>query len=299
MQSPRCEKCDKQFIHRWHLARHQQRKTPCVPQAVPGKETYQCEACKKHLATASSLSRHRLHTCPNRTPDPQLQQLRAEFEAKLDELKGQIRAPATREAGPVSNITNVTNTTNVTNVSNTTNVTAVIIPWSDANNLRVTAEAIEKALLGTPSLNRFVHSGYTNVSDTSQCVPHVIETLMACVRYLQNDPAAQNMRLNPQRADQALVYDQAGWQARALSDTTRETFDRVTAGVGEMLGDQDEWKKLSRPHELGQPLLQIAAMCIPSAYNKQPEHFVEKGKAPFVAHLQNMQAQYAARQAAR
>jgi hypothetical protein len=170
-------------------------------------------------------------------------------------------------------------TINTTTVNNTTNI--ILRPWDGRQRLVVPVEAIQK-FAETPKFQEYVTLGYEKQMDQRIAAPYVTSLYVDMVKQGHADPAARNIYLNPQRADQALVYMQDGrWQALPLNEATPLLFDKV----GETI--RKDVLHLSAPRQI-ESATQGSLIMAGSMYNENQEAYVKLAKAPMAAHLANL-----------
>ena len=117
-------------------------------------------------------------------------------------------------------------------------------------------------------------------TDAEKAAPYVLEALVDLVRRAHSaDPAARNIYLSPNRADQVMVYDET-WKVLTLVNAIRDLFDSVTGNIHQLIITDTERKKLPMD-------VQSAASWIPNLYEGAPEEYVERARPPLSAHLAN------------
>jgi hypothetical protein len=120
--------------------------------------------------------------------------------------------------------------------------------------------------------------------NTRSISPYVTELFVELVRRAHSSPAARNVYLNPNRADQALVYLKIGfWETAPLLDTIRHIFDAVAKRLATIIMDPKERQQLVSE-------LQNAIGMAEMVYRDEPAEYAKRAKDPIVAHLINCRA---------
>ena len=119
------------------------------------------------------------------------------------------------------------------------------------------------------------------MTDPGTSPPYVTELFMDATKRAHLNPALQNVHLNPQRADQALVHMASGkWEVVPLQEATRLMFDGVAKCILNISRAFGERKNLPQG---AQNALAMAGLM----YNGEPEEYVNRARASMVAHLTN------------
>jgi hypothetical protein len=226
-----CEKCGQVFKLPCRLKAHLERKVPCVPKPEPPankpeapsqetKPTLTCERCHASFTAISSLNRHRIRRS----------------------CKAEI---ATGDSGCVTIEGNQNTVTNSTTVNNTVNnnFNINIAPWVVGKTISVAPETIEEVFQeSVPS--EWLQYGAATQGDDENGPPHAAAALASFIRKCHADPANQNIYINPNRADQAIVYvGNDVWEIISMNDAIRtlladaalSAFRVVTSKIGEMV----------------------------------------------------------------
>ena len=144
----------------------------------------------------------------------------------------------------------------------------------------IPAEILTAAFTENPRLIEYCRMNDEERTDTEKAAPYVLEALVDLVRRAHaSDPAARNIYLSPNRADQVMVYNET-WEVLTLVNAVRDLFDSVAGNIHRIIVTDVERRKL--------PLdVQSAASWVPNLYEASPEKFVEKARKPLSAHLAN------------
>lgn len=148
--------------------------------------------------------------------------------------------------------------------------------------MTVTPEMLTAAFRENEQLQRYCSFTNEEKTDSSAVKKYVVEAVMEVLRRVHENPATRNIKLNPKRADQALVL--AGgdeWQVKTLEAATRETFDDVTKGMRKVTGSPAASLKL--PFDV-----QSSAPFIPMLYEEDPDAHAREARKEMTAHLANM-----------
>lgn len=290
MDDRTCDKCGKEFQFPSNLKIHQQRKTPCQPNADTPDGKHICAHCGRGFAYKSGLYRHVNHMCkrakdhkPANTPPtvtPQetdaMQQQIAELTRRVEQLTAQVQPAAGAPTAAPQTVTNIGAINTVINQQ------IHIHPWNSDRPLQVSVEMIAAAFAENKQLVEFCESGDHAMADYQLSGKYIVEAFMDLTKRAHQNPAARNIRLNPHRADQALVFgDNAKWDACPISDATRIMFDSIS----------DELKSAALPSDFNSELLpsvQNGASYVRMQYRGQPEQYINDAKPQIVAHLANI-----------
>jgi len=180
--------------------------------------------------------------------------------------------PVTVNNGPVTNVQTVTQTI-------MQNIT--LRPWSGEDRIVIPAALVKEAFTKNARLAEYCRFSDEEKVDAERAVPYVVEALTDLVKRAHaTDPATRNVYLNPKRADQVLVFDEATWKVLPLVEAIRSLFDSVAGGLHKIMLTDKERAQL--PFEV-----QATASWIPILYDDQPDEYVKRAKAPLAAHLTN------------
>ncbi len=299
-----CDKCGKVFPKPFYLKRHRSRKTPCEAiVAAAAVDELVCKYCHRTFTTKQALSRHIKQYCKIATTDEGMdklfehtlqqqiasmrieqQQQLAEQSAQIAELTALVRgqvattAPACLQgSAAVTNVQNQHITQNIQNI--TTNIT--IRSWSSADDrIYIPASMLRAAFTDNPRLSEYCTFSDEQKTDAELAAPYVLEALMDLTRRAHADPTSRNVYLNPRRADQVMVFDEAAWRVLSLVDAIRGIFDGIAGNISRIIVTDSERSEL--------PLhVQGSASWIPALYDFSPDSFIMQAKAPMSAHLQN------------
>jgi hypothetical protein len=154
-----------------------------------------------------------------------------------------------------------------------------IVPWNCGKEITITAPLLAKIFLENSKLAEYNLMDDQAKTDPDIAPPFVLEALLELVRQAHSEPNARNIKLNPQRADQALVaLPQGSWGVQPVADVTRQLFDQVSNGINDVV--RGEHKAMSLE-------LQNTASYVPMMYKDEPEEYVRLAKTSMAAHLAN------------
>lgn len=260
-----CPRCQKEFQYQSWLDTHLARKTPC--HRAPGGAAHECRDCHKAFSTASSLSRHRQQSCPVIYHEPRMvAKLLHKASQVLRDLSALGVAPAEAPAPTV-----VTNQY-ITNI--------IIPPFAGDGILQLTAEELLAICTTSNGFQEFSALGEHDRVDENKGGRYVSTVLIDVVRGSHGDPAARNVRMNPARADQTLVYaGGGGWLVQSFGETTSQLCTAASALMN----------RLCRKHFMD--TLHDVAGGISSLnllYTQNPARYHRDMRAPLTAHLTNL-----------
>lgn len=283
-----CGKCGAVFARPWMLKRHEGRKTPCdliVPPSVD-ESVRSCEHCNRVFSSQQSLYLHRHHRCKAAKGGglgaaEAAQDARdaraavARVEKQLGELTALIKAQggdaAARAAEPVGVVVNVA-----------TQIVVNIRPWDAGACVALPRAQLGAAFRENSALSEYAGLMYQSMVDEKIAPPYVREILAEVVRRCHDDPAARNVCINPNRADQALVFATSGeWQATELTCAIRAMFDCAAKVM-------QETSLQNKPPDELPPLVAEALLMAALMYNGTPEQYVEESRGAMSAHLANL-----------
>jgi len=157
----------------------------------------------------------------------------------------------------------------------------VIIPWDSDSPITITAEDITAAFADNAKLQDYMQLHDYERTDMKVAPPYVAEMYVDLIRKVHQNPAAQNIYLNPKRSDQVLVYHSTGqWKILCLSDASARLLSGVHDSMGKIVLSADGLAQIP-PDTLN------AASIARMMYNAEPEEYAKLVKAPLVAHLAN------------
>lgn len=307
IMSFQCEKCGTTFSKELGLRKHKVRKTPCDPildkSDLPEDKRnnpHTCRYCGRAYSRKDNLLRH-LKSCKIANSDEGMEKLMdhtirrqlAEQSAKVDALQAQIAqlttllvsgtAPsstAIMPAGASPQITNI-GKAGVVNTGSITNVHVDIRPWSSEERIFIPVSLVKAAFTENPRLVEYCHFSDAECVNAEHAAPYVVEAIVELVKRAHAaDPPSRNIYLNPKRADQVMVFDEA-WTVLTLVETVRSLADTVTNRIRRIIVTDDERMQLPMN-------IQAAASYVPLMYQGEPEEYAKLAKAPLAAHLANM-----------
>jgi hypothetical protein len=201
--------------------------------------------------------------------------------ASLTDMVSQllVRVPLVAAISPQLAGTLVNNTGTLVNGTQINN-TVHIHPWSSEEKLVIPASMLRAAFTENKRLIEYCRLTDEQKTDPELAAPYVLEALVDLTKRAHADPAARNVYLNPRRADQVMVFDEASWQVRPLVEAIRSIFDSVAGNIHRIIVRDDERRSL--------PLaVQSSASWIPNLYEDEPEKYTASAKSHMAAHLQN------------
>jgi hypothetical protein len=167
-------------------------------------------------------------------------------------------------------------------VQNTTiNQVINLVPWDGAHKISIATADVAAAFAENRRLREYTGYNDHELADHKIASPYVTELFMDLVKRAHAAPESRNVYLNPRRADQVLVHLRNGqWEVRSVAEATRLLFDGVAEGIHRTVLS---WEELRRLPLEAQNALAIAGML----YEEKPDEYVERARAPMVAHLMN------------
>jgi hypothetical protein len=216
--------------------------------------------------------------------------MRAQMNRLANLLEKQLSVvPVGGNQGPATsttmNKTLVAGSATVNNGPVTNNITQIqqinIRPWSGEDRVVIPVTMLRAAFTENPRLAEYCQLSDEDKVDAEKAAPYVMEALVDLVKRAHADPLARNVYLNPRRADQVLVFDEATWRVLTLVEAIRTLFDGVAENIHRIIVTDAERGLL--------PLdVQAAASWVPNLYEEEPEKYVAKAKPQVSAHLANM-----------
>jgi hypothetical protein len=165
-------------------------------------------------------------------------------------------------------------------VTNTTNVQISIQPWSGEDRVVIPAAMLRAAFTENLRLAEYCRLSDEEKVDAERAAPYVLEALLDLVKRAHADPLARNVYLNPRRADQVMVFDEATWKVLSLVEAIRALFDGVAENIHRIIVSDCDRVQL--------PLdIQAAAAWMPNLYEDEPDKYVARAKPQMSAHLAN------------
>lgn len=255
-----CENCSKVFRDSVTLRRHQNRKVKCT-----SDRKHKCVQCQKSFSHASTLSRHARRCLPHA------------------EEKSEAQHPTI--------IVNINTTNNVSHTGG--DVKIIQMPQSGASiemlgwpknwpapdvvprafippSYTITVDVLQKALLQCTSTQ--IDGCLAGANADLACL------LTEVMKLVHAEPQNRNIFLDPNRADQVMVYIPERWQTYTLTHAIGIMFGRV---VGTLL-EAEETSGDSRVRALIEQLIHT--------YSNQ-RSVVSESRKPMSAHLSNLSSQ--------
>lgn len=288
------------------MRRHLARKTPCMPILQPqgaalggpmgsGRREAEndCPQCGRSFATRHTLARHQQGRCKAAQARAagladELAATRRELAEAKEELTkcasqgGALPAdvPPRDPNGVAVNISGNSGVINIVNnvVNNVVNVVVHTRPWNSEEGRLI----IQLAHLAAVFKDAVEYSqvDYRVRGDPNKVAHHVASIFTKLVQCGHENPAARNVHLNPNQANQARVFDKSRWDTIPLSDAIRQLCDDVYTEIDLVIADD----KVCGP--LGD-LAGNMAYAI-SAYGGKPDAIVAEARGALAAHLGNM-----------
>jgi hypothetical protein len=127
------------------------------------------------------------------------------------------------------------------------------------------------------SAQKFIGLSYDGKCDTVSGAPCVTDILMEIIRAGHADPAARNVFLSPNRADQTLIWQADAWVVYPLPQTLRDMGSGVRRGLSELMPTEG-FRGLP-------PAIQDSVGVIPTIVDSEFEYFMSQLRTPLSAHL--------------
>jgi hypothetical protein len=311
MTTPQCGKCLKLFRDPYNLKRHQARATPCTLILEAKEDSNGCKYCGRQFATKQTMQRHIKQSCKvANSPDgmealfhhtvqkqltkqeeqlvkqERLLEQCIEQKEEISELKTLIKMLAASRVqestflltpasapGPPSQV--------IINTTYNTQNNIVVQPWHGLEErIIIPAAMLRAAFTENPRLVEYCHLSDHERTHAENAIPYVLEALMDLVKRAHKEPAARNVYLNPKRADQVMVYDEATWKIIPLMEAISAIFDSVAKNITRITLSVQE------SAQLPEDVLASASM-IPLVYRGMPDVYVKGARASMMAHLSN------------
>ncbi len=167
----------------------------------------------------------------------------------------------------------------------TTNLTQINInvrSFDNADRISIPVSLVKTAFTQNARLVEYCSMSDKDKSDATKAAPYVLEALVDLIRRAHKDPLYQNVHLNPNRADQAMVYvgEDRAWEVRQIRDVIRTLFDGVSDRLQKIIVTNVD--RVQLPIEI-----QNAASLVPSLYESSPDEYVRDGQKTMAAHFAN------------
>lgn len=199
-----CGNCRTVFTSQYHLTRHLNRKVKC--EAHSGSEAKHACQCGNRYTHPSSLSRHRASCAatPPAAAPPQLQVINHGVVQQLVQQYVVINAQGWPERWPYPQVS----------------------PEAFAPpTFTISLETLQAAVSACPAAAGACHRGEPNA---------VAALLVEIMKLVHANPRTRNIYLNPNRADQVLVFLPEQWETRRLIDAVQLLFGHVVGELSEL-----------------------------------------------------------------
>jgi hypothetical protein len=160
---------------------------------------------------------------------------------------------------------------------------AVVVSFAHKDRLFIPVSLVRAAFTENFRLVEYCSMKDSERQNMAIAAPYVLEALVDLVRRVHKNPAYRNIYLSPSRADQAIVCLDSTlveWEARPLTSAIHLLFDEVANNLQRIIISSLEREQLSFE-------IHSAAAWVPSLYGRDPERFVQEGRAAMAAHLAN------------
>jgi hypothetical protein len=158
--------------------------------------------------------------------------------------------------------------------------------WDSKERLVVSFDLLKAAFRENELLREYCSLPEVNRSDPAFINTYVLEALMAVIRQAHRSPGCQNIRLNPDRADQVQVLVREGgerWEILTLAEAVRLLFRDAAGHIERLAGTAAALQELT-------PAERTATYTMPTEYRRHPEKYEREGKGRLAAHLAALQA---------
>jgi len=276
-----CDKCKRSFTRLSNLNRHKARKNPCTP--APAQPS--CSECKRAFSTKTAMYRHRrAGTCATKDLAKSVSEIRAQVATltAAAQQEGRIVASQTNPGIAIGHL--ASQTFNHSPV--TTNTYYTINNWDGKERLVVSFDLLKAAFRENELLREYCSLPEVNRSDPTFVNTYVLEALMAVIRQAHRSPGCQNIRLNPDRADQVQVLMREGgerWEILTLVEAVRLLFRDAAGHIERLACTAAALQELT-------PAERTATYTMPTEYRRHPEKYEREGKGRLAAHLAALQA---------
>lgn len=340
MNSTTCPKCLKSFAKASRLQRHLQRKTPCA--AIVGddeltdverEKLFACRFCGRRFSAQPNLSRHQKMSCRvaakeggmellfEHTLQRQLEEQRSETESlrrEVSELSSLLRQQLLAVKGGGLGSAQQVNIgqQNNTNTNMTVNVDArrqyVLRSFKsapeDGGPIAVTLEQVRELFIGPgahPALKAWMETpSGERLRMGEDIVQKAADALVAMIQALHAQPEQRNIFLNPKRADQVLVFEEApgcdaenphSWTVMPLREAILRLCDGLAHRLTEdVLRSSDDPKKVNAlcggpGHDVWHRVeMQDGVGSLPLTWQGRRDECAEKARPGLAAHLQTL-----------
>jgi hypothetical protein len=294
MSKYECPKCKHAFSDNAHLLRHLARKTPCEPIREPAEAGQNlCKYCGRDYQSPQALSRHIKHRCRiatsstgmNMLIDHAIQKQNQDLEAKLETLT-QIVAKQTEMMALLVQARSGEGDDRPATIINgpaivNNNCTQIILPWDGESRIKVDVSHVRAAFNDNTRLKEYSKLPAAQMTSNETAPPYVAEFFTDITRRAHANPETRNIYLNPQRADQVLIYLKSGvWEVRTLDEAIRLICDGIAECIRHISLRYEE--RIQLPQEAQQALSIVGLL-----YGEDPNEYARRVKTPLAAHLQN------------
>lgn len=243
-----------------------------------------CSRCGRTFSRADNLTRHHKGCAPleperGETTRAELAELRAQL-AQLMAHLGTTAAAGAHAAGAHAAVTNVNGARNV--VVNNIQLAVNVRPWgTEAGRAAVTPAMLNEVFESCSELREYCDMSFRDRLDVEKAAPYAVKGMVELARRAHAAPEAQNIRLNPRRADQVLVYSGEDWSALTLHEGIRAIFDELDADMGRVILADGLRAELTDATESG-------ATGVRTVYGGIPDRVAQEARGQMAAHLGNM-----------
>jgi hypothetical protein len=158
-----------------------------------------------------------------------------------------------------------------------------LVPWDGPQRILISVADVLDAFASNPRLVEYSQMGDHRMTDPKN-VPYAAELFTELAFRAHKSQESRNIYLDPNRADQAMVYLEVGdWAVTPLVDAIRLIFDAVATMLHKIIMSDVERMKFP-------PEQQNALSCAEMMYRDDPLAYVKAAKKPIMSHLTNCRA---------
>ena len=287
-----CVKCGHAFRDPSKLRAHEARKTPC-DKKEQATESHECENCGRTFSTHPNLRRHQRKSCKKlQGGGLDLDHRLAIQEHEISELRDQIKqlqlavVPAAVVPAAVVSAAEVPAALAAQALApHMTQINIINIrPWDDRGGVDLSVEQIAAACARSAAYQEYAAWGTVAQLDGKRALPLVSQILTALAEENYREGSSRNVRPNPRRSDQVMVYREGGWEVRALTRMIREVNDGVSGSLQERVVGAPPPALEGRIQQRDQAALASARII----YEEDPAPYVQQTKKEYEAQLANM-----------